>query len=118
MFRNVIMGWTHVSTVFTSYHAAKERVGNSENSDLSVETKILENKNYEDENSKGILAAKQMTGQVKKRTYADAVREQNLEVLRAQNEITNLKILGTGEKYKTSEKYRTSDPQSAGDNEK
>ena len=118
MFRNIIMGWTHISTVFTSYHAAKERVGNSENSDLSVETKILENKNYEDENSKGILAAKQMTEQVKKRTYADAVREQNLEVLRAQNEITNLKILGTGEKYKTSEKYRTSDPQSAGDNEK
>ena len=93
-------------------------VGNSENSDLSVETKILENENYEDENSKGILAAKQMTGQVKKRTYADAVREQNLEVLRAQNEITNLKILGTGEKYKTSEKYRTSDPQSEEDNEK
>ena len=95
-----------------------DSVGNSENSDLSVETKILENENYEDENSKGILTAKQMTRQVKKRTYADAVREQNLEVLRAQNEITNLKVLGTGEKYKTSEKYRTSDPQSAGDNRK
>jgi len=83
--------------------------------DLSVETRILENENYNDENSKGILAAKQMTGQVKKRTYADAVREQNLEVLRAQNETTNLKVLGAGEKYKTSEKYRTSDPQSAED---
>jgi hypothetical protein len=66
----------------------------------------------EDGNSEGILAAKQMTRQVKKRTYADAVREQNLEVLQTQNEITNLKVL------RTSEKYRTSDPQSAGDNEK
>ena len=30
-FRNVIMGWAHISTVYTGYPVPKERVGNSKN---------------------------------------------------------------------------------------
>ena len=37
LFRNVIMGWEHISTLFDLFSSNEERVGN--NSNLSVETK-------------------------------------------------------------------------------
>ena len=77
MFRNVIMGWDHVSTVYTGYDAPKERVENNEerlkrekteNRELVAATTV----NKDTSKSEGIS---------KKKSYAEAVKRQNELVL-------------------------------------
>ena len=115
MFRDVIMGWTHVSHVYTSYHATKEHVGNNGIHATEKEKRIFEHDNNEKENSKGILAAHKMTTHVKKKTYAEAVKKQNSEILRTQNEIATLVVPDESRKYETSGKQEVTTHESAGE---
>ena len=85
MFRKVIMGWDHVSTVYTGYDASKERVGNNEEK-LKHEK---ETENYE-------LVATTTVGREtsksegigKKKSYAEAVRIQNVLVLESTRDVS------------------------------
>ena len=82
---------------------------------LKKEKRIFEHDNNEKENSKGILAAHKMTTHVKKKTYAEAVKKQNSEILRTQNEIATLVVPDESRKYETSGKQEVTTHESAGE---
>ena len=46
MFQNVIMGWVHISTVYSGYAASKEHVGNNENEVKCDKNKYVKKKAY------------------------------------------------------------------------
>ena len=101
MFRKVIMGWDHVSTVYTGYDASKERVGNDEKK-LKREK---ETENYE------LVATTTVGGETskskgisKKKSYAEVVRVQNELVLASTRDASLPRMMKLGE-LNVSRKY-------------
>ncbi len=65
LFRNVIMGWAHISNVFKAYVSPRERVENRDKMDKSV----------------GDISTKTAETASAKMTYAKAVQMQNTSVI-------------------------------------
>ena len=77
MFRNVIMGWAHTSTVYAGYAVSKEHVGNNENEVKYDKNKYVEKKAYVNNES---LDTTSQAVKNKNKSYAEAVNSQNKKI--------------------------------------
>ena len=69
LFRNVIIGWAHISIVYSAYVVTKERVGNNKNE---------ANGNKVNKTEENLVTTMQAVS--KKKSYAEAVKMQNERV--------------------------------------
>ena len=87
MFRNVIMGWAHINTVYTGYAASKEHVGNIKNkvkfdTDTNADSKAYTKDELLDAPSKAVKKTK---------SYAEAANSQNKIVMKNWNKAYGFK---------------------------